>query len=133
MCPGIKYVHATCKHARKFCPIQKCNTYNGITCPNLTPVHTITITAPALCVRCFRQREAAIDVEYKTTVHDLRNEIARIDEAFAIGIALVPPEMPANTLTIYRAECENNIVQAKATRDTSIRLFRQQQGVWGDG
>ena len=104
-----------------------------MTCPNLTPIHTVTITAPKLCVRCFRQKEAAIDSEYKTTVHDLENEIARVDEAFAIGMALVPPEVPPMTLAIYRAECKNNIVQAKATRDTSIRLFRQEQGVWGDG
>ena len=72
-------------------------------------------------------------MEYKTTVHELQNEIDRIDQAFAIGMALVPPEVPPMTLAIYRAECKNNIVQAKATRDTSIRLFRQEQGVWGDG
>ena len=126
-------MHETCKHPRKFCPIQTCSAYNGMTCPNRDPVHIVTITAPKLCVRCFRQREAAIDVEYKTTVHDLKNEIARIDEALAIGMALVPPEAPPMALGIYRAECENNIVQAKATRDTSIRLFREEQGVWGDG
>ena len=72
-------------------------------------------------------------MEYKTTVQGLENEIARIDEAFAIGMALVPPEVPPMTLAIYRTQCKDNIVQAKATRDTSIRLFRQQQGVWGDG
>ena len=72
-------------------------------------------------------------MEYKTTVHDLENEIARIDEALAIGMALVPPEAPPMAFAIYRAECKDNIVQAKATRDTSIRLFREQQGVWGDG
>ena len=45
----------------------------------------------------------------------------------------MPPEVPPNALGVYRAECEDNIVQAKATRDASIRLFREEQGVWGDG
>ena len=62
---------------------------------------------------------------------DLRKEIARVDERFAKGWVLT--QTSAHLLNDYRAECEDDILQAKASRDLSIQLFRQDQGVWGDG
>ena len=85
------------------------------------------ITAPALCVGCFRRKEAAIDAQYDTIRRELRREIERIDEYLANA------QQSRVSLGNYRAECTDNIVQAKASRDASIRLFREEQGVWGDG
>lgn len=131
MCRGIHYIHAGCNHSKKFNAVEPCNNYNGISCSNLIPIHVLRITSPALCVVCYRQKESAIDAEYETTARDLQNEIARVDECFAKG--WVRNEISAQFLDDYRDECEDNILQAKASRDTSIRLFRQEQGVWGDG
>ncbi len=89
------------------------------------------ITAPALCVGCFRRKEAAIDAQYDTIKRELRREIERIDEYLANVFFIT--EQSRVALGNYRAECADNIVQAKASRDTSIRLFREEQGVWGDG
>ena len=72
-----------------------------------------------------------IDAEYETTKRELREEIARIDEYFAQGYVLT--ERASIVLQRYRAECNDNVLQAKASRNLSIRLFRQEQGVWGVG
>lgn len=89
------------------------------------------ITAPALCVRCFRQKEATIDAQYETIRQELQREIARIDES--LTTALVTTGQGSIALEHYRSECKDNIAQAKASRDLSIRVFREEQNVWGDG
>lgn len=73
-----------------------------------------------------------IDAEYEKTKRDLENEIARVDEWFAKGGGLID-ERGSGLLDGYRDECEDDIRQAKAARDVGIRLFRREQGVWGDG
>ena len=72
-----------------------------------------------------------MDKEFEKTKENLQSEIERVDEHFANG--WVGDEEAAVTLRAYRAECEDDIVQERAARDLSIRLFRQRQGVWGDG
>ena len=128
MCLGIHYTHAGCNHSKKFEVTETCT---NIACINLITIHIVMITAPALCVGCFRREEAAIDAEYDTIRRELRREIERIDEYMAT--ALFPTQQSRVALGNYRAECKDNIVQAKASRDSRIRLFRESQGVWGDG
>lgn len=60
----------------------------------------------------------------------MEDEIRRVDERLAR--ALTEGEAERN-LRGYRAECEDDFVQARAARDLMIRLFREEQGVWGDG
>ena len=72
-----------------------------------------------------------MDAEFEKTKANLEKEIERVDEHFANG--WVGDEEAAVELRTYRADCEDNIVQERAARDLSIRLFRQRQGVWGDG
>ena len=72
-----------------------------------------------------------IDEEYETIKRQLQAEIARIDHHLAKGPAR--DDQAAKRIYGYRAECEENIVHAKASRDMGIRLFRREQGVWGDG
>lgn len=72
-----------------------------------------------------------IDAIYDTTKRELTEEIARIGDHLVNGP--VPDEQALNGLESYRAQCEDNIAQAKASRDVSIRMFRHEQGVWGDG
>lgn len=127
MCLVIRYIHAGCNHAKKFSTVEACRSSDGIACNELITLHVITITAPALCIDCYRQREAEIDAEYETSRRDLQSEMARLDECFATN------RIAAGSLQKYRAECEDNILQVKASRDVSIRMFRQKQGVWGDG
>ena len=73
-----------------------------------------------------------IDAEYEKATRDLRHEIARLDECIAKGRATAD-EQAVRRLKGYRAECKDDILGAKASRDMSIQLFRQNQGVWGDG
>ena len=81
-----------------------------------------------------RQEEAKLDSEYESTKQDLQNEIRRFDARLANGSEQVRnDEEVRESLLRYREECVNDIVQAKAARDMSIRLFRQRQGGWGDG
>ena len=124
-------IHAGCNHTKKFMVFEACNDTNGISCNNLTTIHVSMITAPSFCVPCFQQKEAMIDAGYERIKRQLRDEIARIDDRLANGP--VPDERASRGLRSYRAQCEDNIVQAKASRDLSIRIFRHEQGVWGDG
>lgn len=120
-----------CNHSKKFTVIEACNANNGIACNNLTIIHVSKITSPAFCIRCFRQKEATIDAGYDVTERELTEEIARIDDHLANGPVL--DERALKGLKSYRAQCEDNIAQAKASRDVSIRMFRNEQSVWGDG
>lgn len=133
MCLGINYIHAGCNHAKSFNVVEACDSANGTgtTCNNPAVTHVSMVTAPALCVDCFRQKEAKIDATYEGFKRDLQAEIARIDAMITKDHVRIEDSLEA--LEEYRAECENDIVQAKATRDVSIRLFRESQGVWGDG
>ena len=62
----------------------------------------------------------------------MEDEIARVNEQLARARRPLTEE-EARNLRGYREECEDDVVQARASRDLSIRLFRQSQGVWGDG
>lgn len=91
----------------------------------------MTVYHPRLCIACFRAEEARIDAEYEEEKANLENEIDRIDERFmdwGRGDAAA-----RRRLSVYRAECENDILQLRAGRDLEIRRFRRSQGVWGDG
>ena len=72
-----------------------------------------------------------MDAEFEDAKKNLENEIERIDEHFMNG--WVGDEEEAVKLRMYRAECENDIVEQRAARDLGIRVFRLRQGVWGDG
>ena len=72
-----------------------------------------------------------MDAEFEYAKKNLEKEIERVDEHFANGWG--GNEDAAVSLRAYRAECEDNTVQERVARDLSIRLFRQRQGVWGDG
>lgn len=63
----------------------------------------------------------------------MEDEIARVDACFANSARRALTEEEAKSLRAYREECEDDAVQARAARDLRIRLFRQRQGVWGDG
>lgn len=131
MCLGVQHIHTECNHARKFYILSPCDSANDGVCTNFTTVYTIKVTAPALCLGCFRRKEAAIDAEYENLVGDLRDEIARVDEWFAKGI--VRDEEAVRRLRVYRVECRSDIIHAKAAWDERVRMFREEQGVWGDG
>lgn len=133
MCLGVHFVHEQCQHLKKFNVVEACNQATRAGCTNLTTLHVITITAPRLCVSCFRQKEAEIDAEYEAVKRNMKDEIARVDLRFTVSAWGRLTEGQARNLRGYREECEDNVVQAKAARDLSIRLFRQRQGVWGDG
>ncbi|CAF9926318.1 MAG: hypothetical protein ALECFALPRED_003416 [Alectoria fallacina] len=82
MCLGIQHVHACCHHAKNFDVVEPChNSATSTACTNLTTLHVITINAPALCVACYREKEAMIDAEYENIKRDLESEIARVDES----------------------------------------------------
>ena len=72
-----------------------------------------------------------MDAEFENEKRNLEREIERIDEHFAKG--WVGDEEAAVSLRAYRAACEDDIVQQRAARDLGIRMFRESQGVWGDG
>ena len=116
----------------RFHILDRCNSFNNGRCDSLRSIHVIKVTAPSLCPTCFRRKEALIDAEYEKATRDLRHEIARLDEGIAKGRATAD-EQVVRRLQGYRAECKDDVSHAKASRDMSIRLFRQNQGVWGDG
>ncbi len=73
-----------------------------------------------------------MDSDFEAEKRGHQWEIARVDQHLA-NTDWVGFEAARESLRNYRAECEDDIVQAKASLDLKIRLFRQRQGVWGDG
>ena len=73
-----------------------------------------------------------MDSDFEAEKQGHQWEIARVDQHLASTV-WVGIEDEEESLRSYRAECEDDIVQAKASLDLKIRLFRQRQGVWGDG
>ena len=96
----------------------------------LVPVFFKEITAPLLCLSCFREEGARIDAEYQSTVERIRREISEYEstqeEIQIRGRA-------HGALDTNVAELEQDMVDAKEVRDLKIREFRERQGVWADG
>ncbi len=130
MCHGVQHIHIECQHAKKFVVTEHCPLSPGTDCPHPVILHTVTVTAPRLCVPCFRQKEAEMDAQFEQIKAGIQTEIARVDEHFANGFL----QTDASGVRIrYRADREDDILKVKRARDLSIRIFRQEQGVWGDG
>ena len=72
-----------------------------------------------------------MDAEFEKEKANLEQEIARVDDYFANG--WVGDEEEAASMRSYRATCVDDIVLQRAARDLGIRMFRESQGVWGDG
>lgn len=86
-------------------------------------------------MRCFRVEEARLDAEYEDIKAEMEQEMRDVDAHLArMGWTGENGEGEKGAeLRVYKAECADHIVQAKAARDVGIRVFRSQQGVWGDG
>ena len=132
MCYVIFYTHAECLHNRKFEIIENCEEHcedEEGTCI-LIPLHYKEITAPSLCVSCFRAEEAEIDALYQGKVAMIRSKIAEYEAAQTDrqirgrARGAVDPNV---------ARLERDLVEARELRDREIRNFRDEQDVWGDG
>ncbi len=72
-----------------------------------------------------------MDAQFEQIKANIQTEIARVDEHFANGF--LQTDASGVTVRGYRADREDDILKVKRARDLSIRIFRQEQGVWGDG
>ena len=129
MCYIISYVHDDCGHEKKAELVEYCEDSEEGTCI-LIPVHFKEITAPSLCLSCFREQEAKIDAEYQFHVECIRRRMADY-EATQADRQIRGRAQGAADPNI--AELEQDLKDAKELRDLEIRMFRDRQGVWGDG
>lgn len=129
MCYLIHHVHAECGHQKKIETIEFCSAFDQGTCAAV-PISFQQITAPSLCVSCFRQKEAGIDAEYHGRVETNRRRIAEYEATLA---DMQVRGRARASHDDYIAELELNTVAAKRYRDVKIQIFRHEQGVWGDG
>lgn len=128
MCYALYHVHASCLHIRKVDVIEECeDSERGCT---LVPVFFKEITAPLLCLSCFREEEAKIDAEYQSTAERIRREIAEYESTLE-NIQIWGRAHGALDPNV--ADLGQDLVDAKEVRDMRISDFRESQGVWADG
>lgn len=123
------YVHAECGHDKKSEIAESCKDVGKETCA-LIPLIYKQITAPSLCVACFREEEARIDAEYYTRTEWIRCKMAEHEAAQAERQIRGRAQ---GTVDIYIAMLERESIREKESRDLRIRTFRSEQDVWADG
>ena len=128
MCHVVYHIYDDCQHEKKTEIIERCEDFDR-GC-RIIPVHLVEITAPSLCVRCFREVEARIDAEYEFNREHLRRRIIEYEsnqeDRQIRGRA-------QGTNDEYVAELELRLLVWKRVRDRQIKEFREKQGVWADG
>lgn len=129
MCYAIYYVHAQCGHDKKLEIVEFCKDFEERSCV-LIPILFKQLTAPSLCVSCFREVEAEIDALYHTRLELIRRKIA---EHVATQADRQIRGRTQGTVNSYIAQLERDLVDAKELRDKDIRVFRSEQNVWADG
>ena len=129
MCYGIYHTHSQCGHDKIIEIIDYCEDFEKGTCM-LIPIHFKLITAPSLCISCFREKEANIDALYHGKVQMTRSKIAEYEAAQAErqirGRA-------RGTVDPNVAKLEQDLVEAGEWRKREIKKFRVEQDVWADG
>ena len=129
MCWGVQYTHTECQHDRKTEIVEYCQDSDQGTCI-LIPVHFTQITAPSLCVSCFREEEAKIDAHYQKKGEVIRSKMVEY-EAAQTDRQIRGRARGAMDPNIARLE--QDLVEAREWRDRAIKVFRFEQGVWADG
>lgn len=127
--PTHYYTHIECQHHRKVKLVERCETFAGGNCVCL-PVCIKKITAPSLCVSCFREEEADIDATYYAKIESINRTIAE-HEAKQAERQIRGRAQGATDMFI--AYLEQEIKDVKKERELEIKEFRTQQGVWADG
>jgi len=130
---GIIWLHCQCKHAKKFEPLDHCHLYRGQQeghCHDeLRAVHTNWITAPTLCVPCFRKSEDKISAHWADAVASRVESL----EVIANILRLEDDQRRRERYLRRRENVEGELVDLKLERKLAIANFRSLQGVWGDG
>ena len=129
MCYVIFHVHAECEHEKKKEIVEFCEDFAKEECI-LVPVFFKQVTAPSLCLECFREVEADIDASYHRKTDLIRGQMAEHEATQPDRQIIGRAEA---TIDGYIAILERALVREKEHRDLSISRFRSQQGVWADG
>ncbi|CAD6588804.1 MAG: hypothetical protein ASARMPREDX12_003497 [Alectoria sarmentosa] len=130
MCYAIYHVHAECGHDKKADVVESCEDSEGGMCI-LIPIHFKQVTAPSLCLACFREEETRIDDEYHIRVKWIRSKMAEHEAAQPDRQIRGRAQGLADDG--YVAMLERELVGVKESRDRMIRAFRCEQDVWADG
>lgn len=129
MCLGIIHTHSQCQHDRKYEVIEYCEKFVDGNCA-LVPIHFKQITAPSLCISCFRKEEAKIDDLYHDNVKMIRIKIVEYE---AVQTDRRIRGRAQGSVDPNIAQLEQSLVEARRWRDWQIHSFRFEQNVWGDG
>ena len=148
MCYVIHHKHTECGHIKHTDIIEPCETSPDERCP-LIPMHVSPITAPALCISCFRDEEARIDAYYDDLTQTIRDRIAESEKALAQTTTTLTMtterqvrdsdhrggavEERRGKADSYRVQLEQDLERVKEWRRVQIAMFRADQGVWADG
>lgn len=129
MCYVVIHIHDDCQHERKTDIIERCEESESSTCSQ-SPIHLVEITAPSLCVACFREVEARIDADYEINAEALRRKIIEYELAQEERQIRGRAQGASNE---YISELEQKLMVGKRVRDRQIKEFRERQRVWADG
>lgn len=123
-------MHTECHHGKKTEIIDHCPDFETGTC-RVVRLHTVRVSAPSLCVSCFRAEEARIDALFDEQVRLIRGKIAEYEAAQTTDRQVRGRARGAVDENVRRWEGE--LLKVRMRRYKEIRIFRAGQGVWGDG
>lgn len=132
MCIAYQEAYVGCDHVKATVFIERCGDAENDSCngaDGITVIWIKQLSEPSLCVNCYRSQEAEIFVEYEANIAYHNDEIKQLEER----AKKAPTETTRDLLRIAMAEHEKTRDKKIGFRTERLQLFREGQGVWGDG
>lgn len=135
------WIHLACGHEKKFevSPEGHCDVYerqpdqdhhvHGHCGFHVVAQHTNTITAPSLCVECFRQVQEDIASSYDNNINELELDYASLFAHLLLETHPRDRKCTERQLEILQEKKDD----LKRTRNASVARLWAEQGVWADG
>ena len=132
MCVGTLHIHQECLHQKKFEPVETCRSFSekeDYCTEQCTVVHAVIVSAPKLCVICFRRVEDDIFNRHKSAIRAVEREIRNISDSLSGRM----PRERREDIEDRRSRLEEEVGLFKQLRTEEIAEFRAKQGVFADG
>ncbi|KAL2048782.1 hypothetical protein ABVK25_010964 [Lepraria finkii] len=132
MCIGTLHIHQECLHQKKFAPIETCRSYSekeDYCAGQCTVVQAVIMSAPKLCVTCFRRVEDDIFNRHKSAIRAVEREIRNTSDSLSGRM----PSKRREDIEDHHSRLEEEVGLFKQLRMEEIAEFRAKQGVFADG
>jgi uncharacterized protein YqkB len=131
MCIAYEEAYVGCNHVKATVFIERCEDAEGDGCSGagITVIWIKQLSEPYLCVDCYRSYEIGIFAEYEANIAYHNSEIQCLGESLKNALNVSTHDLLRVSIAEHEKTRNINIGQ----RNKRLQLFREEQGVWGDG